>query len=197
MTCRPRGQTPAHADPGAEDTTLHSLGFKPVAAADSRVLVLGTLPGPVSLEKRQYYAQPRNAFWPIMGELVGARPELAYSERLQRLRQSGVALWDVCHSAYREGALDAAIVPGSIVPNDLGRFLRAHTAIHLICFNGQTAGKLYRKLVLPGLPETLRDIPCETLPSTSPAYAAMRFEQKLARWQIVRRAAGRIGGRTG
>ena len=176
---------------------MHSLGFKPVAAADSRVLILGTLPGPASLEKRQYYAQPRNAFWPIMGELVGAGPELAYGQRLRKLQESGIALWDVCRSAYREGALDAAIVPGSIVPNDLGRFLRSHTAIRLICFNGQTAGKLYLKLVLPGLAETRRDIHCETLPSTSPAYAAMRFEQKLARWQVVRRAAGRIGGRAG
>ena len=176
---------------------MHSLGFKPVASADSRVLVLGTLPGPVSLEKRQYYAQSRNAFWPIMGELFGAAPELAYRERLQKLQQSGVALWDVCRSAYREGALDASIDQQSIVPNDLARFLRSHTAVRLICFNGQTAGKLYRQLVLPGLPEMLRDIPCETLPSTSPAHAAMRFEQKLARWRIVRRAAGRIGGRPG
>ena len=176
---------------------MHSRGFKSVASADSRVLILGTLPGPASLEKRQYYAQPRNAFWPIMSELFGAAPELGYSARLQALKLHCVALWDVCHSAYREGALDAAIVPGSIVPNDLSRFLRSHTAIRLICFNGQTAGKLYRKLVLPGLPETLRDIPCETLPSTSPAYAAMRFEQKLARWQIVRRAAGRAGRRPG
>jgi hypoxanthine-DNA glycosylase len=175
---------------------VHSLGFKPVANADSRVLILGTLPGPLSLEKRQYYAQSRNAFWPIMGELFGAAPEFAYRERLQKLQQSGVALWDVCHSAYREGALDASIDPLSIVPNDLARFLRSHAAIRLVCFNGQTAARLYRKLVLPGLPETLRDLPRETLPSTSPAYAAMRFEQKLALWQVVQRAAARTGGRT-
>ena len=128
----------------AEDTTLHSLGFKPVASADSRVLILGTLPGPVSLEKRQYYAQSRNAFWPIMGELFGAGPELAYRERLQKLKSRSVALWDVCRSAYREGALDASIDPGSIVPNDLAGFLRTHTTIRLICFNGQTAARLYR-----------------------------------------------------
>jgi hypoxanthine-DNA glycosylase len=161
------------------------------------VLILGTLPGPASLEKRQYYAQSRNAFWPIMGELFGATPELAYAERLRKLQQHRVALWDVCRSAYREGALDASIDPASIVPNDLAGFLRTHTSIRLICFNGQTAAKLYRQRVLPGLTEALRDIRCETLPSTSPAYAAMRFEQKLASWQIVRRAAGRIDGRTG
>jgi double-stranded uracil-DNA glycosylase len=161
------------------------------------VLILGTLPGPVSLEKRQYYAQSRNAFWPIMGALFGAGPELAYRERLRNLRESGVALWDVCRSAYREGALDASIDPGSIVPNDLAGFLRTHTAIRVICFNGQTAARLYRQLVLPRLPEALRDLHCEILPSTSPAYAAMRYEQKLAKWQVVRRAAGRIGGRPG
>ena len=161
------------------------------------MLILGTLPGPASLEKRQYYAQSRNAFWPIMGELFGAGPELAYRERLQNLRESGVALWDVCRSAYREGALDASIDPGSIVPNDLAGFLRTHTAIRVICFNGQTAARLYRQLVLPRLPEVLRDRHCEILPSTSPAYAAMRLEQKLAKWQVVRRAAGRIAGRTG
>jgi double-stranded uracil-DNA glycosylase len=132
-----------------------------------------------------------------MGELFGAGPELAYGARLRKLQQRRVAVWDVCHSAYREGALDASIDPGSIVPNDLAGFLRTHTAIRVICFNGQTAGRLYRQLVLPGLPETLREIVCETLPSTSPAYAAMRFEQKLALWQVVRRAAGRIGGRPG
>jgi hypoxanthine-DNA glycosylase len=183
--------------PVAEDTTLHSLGFKPVAGADSRVLILGTLPGPVSLEKRQYYAQSRNAFWPIMGELIGAAPELTYRERLDKLKSRSVALWDVCQSAYRVGALDASIDAGSIVPNDLAGFLRTHATIRLICFNGQTAAKLYRQRVLPGLPAGLRDIRCETLPSTSPAYAAMQFEQKLEEWQIVRRAAGRIGGRTG
>jgi hypoxanthine-DNA glycosylase len=169
---------------------LHSRGFPPVANAESRVLVLGTLPGPRSLQMRQYYAQPRNAFWPIMGELFGAYPELAYLARLAVLKKHRVALWDVCHAAYRPGALDAAIDAASIVPNDLGSFLRSHRRIRLICFNGQTAEKLYRRLVLPGLPESRRDIPGRILPSTSPAYAAMRFEQKLEHWEILRRECG-------
>ena len=113
------------------------------------MLILGTLPGPVSLEKRQYYAQSRNAFWPIMGALFGAGPELAYRERLRKFGSERRRLWDVCQSAYREGALDASIDPGSIVPNDLAGFLRTHTAIRVICFNGQTAARLYRRLVLP------------------------------------------------
>jgi hypoxanthine-DNA glycosylase len=154
------------------------------------VLVLGTLPGPRSLQMRQYYAQPRNAFWPIMGELFGAFPDLAYRARLALLKQHRVALWDVCHAAFRPGALDAAIDAASIVPNDLGGFLKSHRRIGLICFNGQTAGKFYRRFVLPGLPESRRGIPSRTLPSTSPAYAAMPFEQKLEQWKILLRECG-------
>ncbi len=169
---------------------MHSRGFPPVANAESRVLVLGTLPGPRSLQMRQYYAQPRNAFWPIMGELFGAFPDLAYRARLALLKQHRVALWDVCHAAFRPGALDAAIDAASIVPNDLGGFLKSHRRIGLICFNGQTAGKFYRRFVLPGLPESRRGIPSRTLPSTSPAYAAMPFEQKLEQWKILLRECG-------
>jgi hypoxanthine-DNA glycosylase len=141
----------------------------------------------MSLEMNQYYAQPRNAFWPIMGALFRASPGLAYRERLRLLKAGRVALWDVCHSAYREGALDASIEAGSIVPNDFAPFFRSHRRLRLICFNGQTAEKLYRRLVLPELPVPARQIPCVTLPSTSPAHAAMRFEQKLLHWEIVRR----------
>jgi hypoxanthine-DNA glycosylase len=151
------------------------------------VLVLGTLPGPMSLAMNQYYAQPRNAFWPIMGALFGASPGLAYRERLRLLKASRIALWDVCHSAYREGALDASIETQSIVPNDFALFFRSHRRIQLICFNGQTAGSLYRRLVLPDLMAQVQQIPRVTLPSTSPAHAAMRFEQKLEQWEIVRR----------
>jgi len=166
---------------------LHSRGFRPVGKRDARVLILGTLPGPLSLEMSQYYAQPRNAFWPIMGTMFGAFPELAYRLRLRLLKQNRIALWDVCHSAFRQGALDASIDPGSIVPNDFATLFRSHGRIQLICFNGQTAEKLYRRLVLHRLPEPVRRIPRVTLPSTSPAHAAMRLEQKLKHWEIVRR----------
>ena len=120
---------------------VHAQGFRPVARADARVLVLGTLPGTMSLAMSQYYAQPRNAFWPIMGALFGALPASAYRERLQLLTKNRLALWDVCRSAYREGALDASIEAGSIEPNDFAPFFRSHRCIQLICFNGQTAGK--------------------------------------------------------
>lgn len=167
---------------------MHAHGFRPVARLDARVLILGTLPGTMSLAMSQYYAQPRNAFWPIMGALFGAFPALAYRERLQLTTKNHVALWDVCHSAYRKGALDASIDAKSIVPNDFVPFFRSHRHIQLICFNGHTAGKLYRRLVLPGLPAQVQQVRQMTLPSTSPAHAAMRFEQKLEQWTVVRRA---------
>jgi TDG/mug DNA glycosylase family protein len=164
---------------------MHAQGFPPIADAHARILILGSLPGLVSIRQQQYYGQPHNAFWKIMGRLFGAGPELPYAERAQRLAQNGIALWDVCAAAQRPGSLDAAIVHASVVPNDLVAFLAAHPHIGLIAFNGGKAADLYRRLVLPGLPAAKRALHYETLPSTSPAHAAMPFEEKLTRWAAV------------
>jgi hypoxanthine-DNA glycosylase len=167
---------------------MYAAGFPPVADAGARVLVLGSLPGPVSLRERQYYAQPRNAFWRIMGVLFGAGPEQPYEARLEGLRSNHVALWDVCASAHRSGALDAAIRRASVVPNDFAAFFGEHSRLQLVVFNGQVAAELYRRKVVSGLPEKIRSLRYQTLPSTSPAYASMTFEQKLERWRVVREA---------
>ena len=147
--------------------------------------MLGSLPGVKSLQMREYYAQPYNAFWRIMGELFGAGPALEYPARLVRLRASGIAVWDVLAAGEREGSLDAAIVPASIVVNDFNAFFDRHRRIGLICFNGNTAAGLFRRRVLPGLAPEWAGIERQALPSTSPAYASLRFEQKLARWAAV------------
>ena len=160
-----------------------SVGFPPIEYAAARVLVLGSLPGVKSLEMREYYAQPYNAFWRIMGELVGAGPELPYPARLVRLRAHGIAVWDVLAAGEREGSLDSAIVPASIVVNDFGAFFARHRALRLICFNGNTAAGLFKRKVHPGLEPQWAAIERRALPSTSPAYATLRFEQKLARWR--------------
>ena len=159
--------------------------FPPIADAHVRVLILGSLPGQVSLQRQQYYAQPQNAFWKIMGRLFGAGPELPYEERVQRLVRNRIALWDICAAAQRPGSLDASIVHSSVVPNDIASFIASHPGVGLICFNGGKAAELYRRLVLPGLPATVCAIRYETLPSTSPAHAAMPFEEKLTRWAAV------------
>jgi double-stranded uracil-DNA glycosylase len=160
---------------------LRASGFSAVARPDARVLILGTLPGAVSLARGEYYAQPRNAFWRIMGELVGAAPTLSYPDRLQRLLDRRVALWDVCAVATRRGSADIAI--RSPKPNDFAGFLGSHSSIELICFNGAKAAELFRRLVLPTLAKPAHEIRRSVLPSTSPAHAAMSFEKKLAEWR--------------
>jgi TDG/mug DNA glycosylase family protein len=161
-----------------------SQGFAPVAQPDARVLILGTLPGQVSLRMQQYYAQPRNVFWRIMGELADAHPELPYPERLQRLTARGIALWDVCAAAARPGSLDASINSDTVITNPLEQFYRDHPDIGLVCFNGATAETLYRRYVLPKLSNPF-GITYRGLPSTSPAHAAMPFAEKLAKWSVV------------
>lgn len=160
-----------------------SVGFPPIEDAAARVLVLGSLPGVKSLEMREYYAQPYNAFWRIMGELFGAGPALPYPARLVRLRAHGVAVWDVLAAGEREGSLDSSIVPASIVVNDFSSFFAHHPQLVLICFNGNTAAGLFKRKVLPGLRPKWAALERRVLPSTSPAYASLRFEQKLAGWR--------------
>lgn len=162
-----------------------SVGFAPVADSRARVLVLGSLPGRKSLEMREYYAQPYNAFWRIMGELFGAGPALPYAARLERLRAQRIAVWDVLAAGEREGSLDSAIVPASIVVNDFNAFFARHARIRLICFNGNTAARLFARKVLPRLERKWAAVERRVLPSTSPAYASLKFAQKLERWGAV------------
>jgi hypoxanthine-DNA glycosylase len=170
----------------APRTFIYGIGFAPVSDERARVLILGSLPGQRSLQLRQYYGQPRNAFWAIMGRLFNAGPELPYAERTQRLVDSKVALWDVCAAAHRPGSLDSSISRASVVTNAFADFLGEHRRIGLICFNGSTAAALYSRIVLPDLPEAFRAIPMAALPSTSPAHASMSFDEKLSRWSLVR-----------
>jgi hypoxanthine-DNA glycosylase len=162
---------------------MHSRGFPPIARADARVLILGSLPGAESLRQRRYYAQPRNHFWRIMGELYGAAPELPYEQRTRLLVENRIALWDVCAAAFRVGSLDASIEGETIEVNDFARFFAHHAHVARVCCNGSTAAELYRRRVLPTLPPRWRELAPVRLPSTSPAHAAMGFERKLALWK--------------
>ena len=166
-----------------------SFGFPPVARADARVLILGSLPGQASLAARQYYAQPQNAFWRLMGRLFDAGPEHAYEERLKRLVAARVALWDVCASAKRPGSLDHRIDNSSVAPNDFRSFFEMHGEIAAIFFNGATAERLYLTLARPTLPDSSAQIALKRLPSTSPAHAGASFAQKLEAWKAVAAAA--------
>jgi hypoxanthine-DNA glycosylase len=167
-----------------------SVGFPPVVCAGARVLILGSMPGVMSLARQQYYAQPRNAFWPIMGELFSAAPELSYPKRLQRLCRSGIALWDVLQSCERDGSLDSNIVMKTAETNNFVRLFSDHPGIDRVFFNGATAEKIFVRRVLPILDERLvRPVALVSLPSTSPAHAAMSFAEKLSRWSVVANVA--------
>lgn len=156
--------------------------FPPIALPDARVLILGSMPGAASLSAGQYYAHPRNLFWPIMGALVGAAPELPYPHRIARLAEAGIAVWDVLASCVRPGSLDSSIAEAQA--NDFAAFFARHRRIGHVFFNGSMAQTSFRRLVRPTLPATL-SLHCARLPSTSPAHAGLSREAKLAAWRAV------------
>lgn len=162
--------------------------FEPVSCPDAKILILGSMPGDLSLKHAEYYAHPRNAFWPIMGELFGAMPQLAYLERLQILRAKQIALWDVLKCCRRVGSLDADIEEASILANDFSTFYASHPHLGQVFFNGAKAAAAYTRYVLPTLTGGYESKRYLRLPSTSPAHAGMTLNQKLEQWKIVKNA---------
>ena len=158
--------------------------FPPIASRAARVLVLGSMPGAMSLRLQQYYAHPQNAFWKIMAELFGFDATASYVARTVALIRNKVALWDVLAACTREGSLDSDIDDRSIVANDFAAFFKAHPHVQRVCFNGAKAEAVYRKHVLPHL-TTKHAIDYLRLPSTSPAHAGMRLADKLDAWRVV------------
>lgn len=165
------GGSPANPEPPPR-----LLGLAPVYAPEARLLLLGSFPGAASLQAAQYYAHPRNAFWPIMAVLLG-EPDLAarpYAERLPVLRQHRVALWDAVAACRREGSLDTAIEQAE--PSDLAGLLRRLPALQAIGCNGALA---YRQtLAVLGR----QALPVLRLPSSSPAHAGMGQAAKTEAW---------------
>lgn len=157
--------------------------FPPIAAADARILILGSIPGQASLQANQYYAHPRNQFWSIMAELLTVAAPSDYTDRVAMLQKAGIALWDVMQSCYRPGSLDAAIAKDSIVANDFRAFFRLHPKISHVYFNGAAAEQSFKRLVEPNL--TGQTLTLQRLPSTSPAHAALSYRQKLDCWQQI------------
>ena len=125
--------------------------FAPIEDSRSTVLILGSMPGEVSLQAGQYYAHPRNSFWRVMDDLIGAGMALPYESRVYRLKSRRIALWDVLKSCTRKGALDSNINESSITPNDFMSFYQAHPGIRHVFFNGTKAEACYRKYVLTSL----------------------------------------------
>jgi hypoxanthine-DNA glycosylase len=184
-----RTRRAARADrPG--DAPVRVASFPPQIGAGCRVLVLGTVPSRKSLEMRQSYAHPQNLFWPFMGALYDAGPELPYAERIARLHAVGVGIWDVLKHCERPGSLDSSILAASEVPNDIPGLLEAYPTIEAIALNGAKAQAVFARRIGPAIrPERLDAIALLALPSTSPANASIPRDEKLERWRELLRWA--------
>lgn len=163
---------------------MHCRSFPPIARPDARLLILGSMPGKVSLRDQQYYAHPQNAFWKITAEILGFDATTPYADRATALQDHRIALWDVLQSCTRESSLDADIDPSTIVPNDFTRFFAKHPAIRRVCFNGAKAATLFARHVTPTLPAALA-LELFQLPSTSPANAGVSRAEKLRAWRVI------------
>ncbi len=150
--------------------------FPPIANSQSKILILGTMPGKDSLKYNQYYAHSRNAFWKIMFTLFNTPFSNDYETKQTLLLENNIALWDVLKACKRESSLDSDILEEE--PNDLKLFLTSHPQIHHLFFNGQSSFNFFKTYIKEvALPYTL-------LPSTSPAYT-ISLEKKLKEWTLI------------
>ncbi|QWF69982.1 DNA-deoxyinosine glycosylase [Methylomonas paludis] len=159
------------------------FSFAPIVADGTRVLILGSMPGIASLQAQQYYAHPRNQFWPILTELMATDVQLSYAQRCDLLLVHGIAVWDVLKSCQRRSSLDSDIDKSSMVCNDFVWLFSHYPGINQVFFNGSTAEQAFRRRVLPQL--TADSLKLTRLPSTSPAHASLNFQQKLACWRQI------------
>lgn len=164
------------------DVVTFKRSFAPVVDGETRVLVLGSLPGEVSLAQGQYYAHRQNRFWHLMGDVIGvALPGMEYEARLQALLDHRVGLWDVIAKAKREGSLDSRIRDHAT--NDLAALVAGLPNLAAVAFNGGTAAKIGMQT----LAESRISLDLVKLPSSSPAYAAVPYADKLRAWESLRK----------
>lgn len=163
---------------------MRKSAFAPFVSPETRVLILGTLPGEASLAAARYYAHPQNQFWRLVGAAIGREelPSLDYEVRVAALRVAGIGLWDTIASAVRSGSLDAAIREAEHAP--LAELVATLPALRAVAFNGGTSAKIGRKLLADSAVRLI------DLPSSSPAYAAMPFAAKRERWLALREFLG-------
>ncbi len=164
--------------------TDHVVGFPPIARPDARTLILGSAPSVLSLRADQYYANPRNAFWRIMAELLGHPGNQSYAARTEMLLEARIALWDVLAEAERPGSLDSSIVAGTMVVNDFAAFFAGHPRVSTVIFNGRTARALWDRHVT-GKQMLPVGLTFATLPSTSPANTRCTLEDKSEAWRTA------------
>lgn len=155
-----------------------SQSFSPIIGDTPRVLILGTLPSKVSLERQQYYGHPQNKFWRIIYALFEGDYQEDYKKKVDFAKEQQIAIWDVCYTAVRPGSLDAHI--SAEKPNCIDEILQELPSISLIAFNGKKSEQLFFKYF-----KKTEGISYVTLLSSSPANAAYSFVQKLDDWKKI------------
>lgn len=150
-------------------------GLAPVIDERTRLVVLGSFPGVASLQAAQYYAHPRNHFWPVLSALwnIDLRA-MPYGERLKQVLSHGLGIWDVYAHCRREGSLDSAIEDAEF--NDLAGLKLRAPRLQAVAHNGGESARAMRFTRSLGV-DVIR------LPSTSPANASWSFDRKLAAWR--------------
>jgi hypoxanthine-DNA glycosylase len=166
--------------------------FPPIASRAAKVLILGSMPGKRSLAVGQYYANPHNVFWPIIGRLLAFDFSAPYAEKVAALKSARIALWDVLQSCSRDGSLDTNIDPDTEVANDFLAFFAKQKHITHVFFNGTKAESCFKRHVMRQLSSTndfgnhaARQIHYCRLPSTSPAHATLSMAEKYQAWQKI------------
>lgn len=159
--------------------TERKASFAPVVAGDTRVLILGSLPGEASLAAGRYYANPRNQFWRLVGGVIGCDVAgLDYEARLKCLLDHGIGLWDSIGTATRKGSLDTAI--REVEANSLAALVEGLPHLRAVAFNGAKSATIAAPLLAgDGRLALVR------LPSSSPAHATLSFDAKLAAWSCL------------
>ena len=158
------------------------IGLPPIARSDARLFILGSLPGEASLAAKRYYAHPTNQFWRLLGGAIGEESQpLSYEQRLERLADRRIGLWDVIASANRRGSLDQAIRDAE--HNQIEHLLHEHSELRAIAFNGATAAAVGRKLIgAPPQHVALIDLPSSSAANTTPFGDKARAWSRLAQF---------------
>lgn len=117
--------------------------FEPIISGNSEILILGTIPSVVSIEKDEYYGNPRNQFWKIIYSILEVEEETEYSKKIEFLLKNKIALWDVLSQANRIGSLDSAIKNEK--PNEIESLIETYPNIKKIIFNGSKSEQLFKR----------------------------------------------------
>ena len=159
-------------------TNNNCKSFTPSIDNNSKILILGSMPGVKSLYEQQYYAHPQNRFWKVMGSIcnVPNLHEYSYDLKLKTLLNNNIALWDTIKTCKRDGSLDSDIQ--NETPNDIRKLLKTYPNIKTICLNGNKSYSAFKKY----FPDLLEKYNYHKMPSTSPANARYSLDKLIEEW---------------